>query len=157
MRRALWPFMFTRFNPANKPQLRGMLSLFAAAFHDSESYLQKQPRSEYLPKLLGRGYFIRLVAVVDGVMAGALVAYELKEFEQERSELYIYDFAAGRGADGGDGSDDERAEEGRRAWEPERVPRAPGHEPVALSGSLSRVALRPRAHTGGAPSPLASD
>jgi len=30
-----------------------------------------------------------------GVVVGALAAYELKRFEQEHSEIYIYDLAVG--------------------------------------------------------------
>lgn len=34
-----------------------------------------------------------LVARVGGTIVGGLVAYELEKFEQERSEIYIYDLA----------------------------------------------------------------
>ena len=36
---------------------------------------------------------IPLVAVVDGAVIGGLAAYVLTKFEQERSEIYIYDLA----------------------------------------------------------------
>ena len=34
-----------------------------------------------------------LAAMQDGGVIGGLAAYELKKFEQERSEIYIYDLA----------------------------------------------------------------
>jgi aminoglycoside 3-N-acetyltransferase I len=43
--------------------------------------------------LLEREDFIPLVAVADGKVVGGLVAYVLQKFEQERSEIYIYDLA----------------------------------------------------------------
>jgi aminoglycoside 3-N-acetyltransferase I len=43
--------------------------------------------------LLGSNYFIALVALKKGSVVGGLVAYELHKFEQEHSEIYIYDLA----------------------------------------------------------------
>jgi aminoglycoside 3-N-acetyltransferase I len=37
--------------------------------------------------------FIGLVALKAGEVVGGIAAYELKKFEQERSEIYIYDLA----------------------------------------------------------------
>ncbi|MEN8160361.1 MAG: GNAT family N-acetyltransferase, partial [Myxococcota bacterium] len=37
--------------------------------------------------------FIALAAVKGGEVAGGPAAYELRKFEQERSEVYIYDLA----------------------------------------------------------------
>ena len=34
-----------------------------------------------------------MTAIVDGRVVGGLAAYVLKKFEQERSEIYIYDLA----------------------------------------------------------------
>lgn len=44
-------------------------------------------------ELLARKDFIPLVAVADGRVVGGLAAYVLQKFEQERSEIYIYDLA----------------------------------------------------------------
>jgi ribosomal protein S18 acetylase RimI-like enzyme len=44
-------------------------------------------------RLLAKEHVIALVAPMDGVVAGGLVAYELGKFEQERREIYIYDLA----------------------------------------------------------------
>lgn len=43
--------------------------------------------------MLGDSHFIALVALREGLVVGGLAAYELVKFEQERSEVYIYDLA----------------------------------------------------------------
>lgn len=48
---------------------------------------------EYLNGLLGGDSFIALATLDDAQVVGALAAYELRKFEQERSEIYIYDLA----------------------------------------------------------------
>jgi aminoglycoside 3-N-acetyltransferase I len=73
--------------------MEGMLDVFAEAFDDSESYSSKRPSPEYVAKLLKSESFVGLVAFQDGRVIGALAAYELMKFEQERSEFYIYDLA----------------------------------------------------------------
>ncbi|MDJ0730481.1 MAG: AAC(3)-I family aminoglycoside N-acetyltransferase [Crocosphaera sp.] len=73
--------------------MKALLNLFGEAFDEVETYCKAQPRSDYLQKLLSKDYFIVLVALKDGEVVGGLVAYELHKFEQERSEIYIYDLA----------------------------------------------------------------
>ncbi|MBX3265750.1 MAG: AAC(3)-I family aminoglycoside N-acetyltransferase [Acidobacteria bacterium] len=73
--------------------LQELLAVFAEAFEDRESYQSAVPSDEYLTKLLTREDFIPLVAVADGKVVGGLAAYVLQKFEQERSEIYIYDLA----------------------------------------------------------------
>jgi aminoglycoside 3-N-acetyltransferase I len=85
--------------------LRQMLDAFADAFEDPDSYQGAQPRASYLERLLGSDTFIALAAVRDGTVIGALAAYELHKFEQERSEIYIYDLAVVESAGGGNGVD----------------------------------------------------
>lgn len=70
-----------------------VLEVFAAAFDDPESYLSNQPNAEYLRHLLDSKFFICLAARKDGKTVGGIAAYELIKFEQQRSELYIYDLA----------------------------------------------------------------
>ena len=70
-----------------------LLSTFGTAFNDEETYTRKQPRADYLQQLLAGDYFIALAALKDNEVIGGLAAYELKKFEQERSEIYIYDLA----------------------------------------------------------------
>lgn len=73
--------------------MKGLLSLFGEAFDEAETYVGKQPSTGYLRKLLGSDSFIALAALRGRAVVGALAAYELKKFEQERSEVYIYDLA----------------------------------------------------------------
>ena len=70
-----------------------VLSFFGEAFNDPASYTGKRPSAKYLRKLLGGDSFIALAAFEGGTVTGALCAYELHKFEQERSEIYIYDLA----------------------------------------------------------------
>lgn len=81
------------YDRADLPLLKDLLKVFADAFEDQESYQTAIPSNEYLNKLLGREDFIPLVAVADGIVVGGLAAYVLQKFEQERSEIYIYDLA----------------------------------------------------------------
>jgi len=72
-----------------------LLDVFGDAFEDTQTYGARRPRPEYLRRLLGSAHFIALVACDDdsGQVIGGLAAYELVKFEQERSEIYIYDLA----------------------------------------------------------------
>lgn len=71
----------------------GLLDLFGAAFEEPETYGDARPSPDYLKRLLDDPGFVALAAVVDDKVVGALCAYELRKFEQARSELYIYDLA----------------------------------------------------------------
>ncbi len=81
------------FERADLFLLKQLLEVFADAFEDHESYQSAVPSGEYLHNLLAREDFIPLVAVIDGKVVGGLAAYVLQKFEQERSEIYIYDLA----------------------------------------------------------------
>lgn len=70
-----------------------VLDFFAEAFGDPASYMSKRPGAAYLRSLLGGDSFIALAALEGDKVTGALCAYELRKFEQERSEIYIYDLA----------------------------------------------------------------
>lgn len=72
---------------------RDMLALFGKAFGETATYCAVQPSDAYLEKLLSRDSFIALVALKEGAVIGGLAAYVLIKFEQERSEIYIYDLA----------------------------------------------------------------
>jgi aminoglycoside 3-N-acetyltransferase I len=73
--------------------LQGLLTAFGKAFEDLDTYTGKRPRSDYLRRLLASDSFIALVALKNNEIVGGIAAYELKKFEQERSEIYIYDLA----------------------------------------------------------------
>lgn len=87
------PFGVRRLTVDDIAPLRRMLAMFGAAFEDDGTYCAAPPREEYLRDTLGRADFVALTAFKDGAVIGGLVAYELKKFEQERSEIYIYDLA----------------------------------------------------------------
>jgi aminoglycoside 3-N-acetyltransferase I len=73
--------------------IRAMQGKFGEAFGEVDTYSSAQPDADYLERLLAREHFIALAAVRDGAVVGGLAAYELEKFEQERSEIYIYDLA----------------------------------------------------------------
>jgi aminoglycoside 3-N-acetyltransferase I len=82
-----------RLAPADLGRMQEFLSMFGEAFGEVETYGAKRPGAGYLRELLGSDTFIALAALQDGTVVGGLAAYELKKFEQERSEIYIYDLA----------------------------------------------------------------
>jgi aminoglycoside 3-N-acetyltransferase I len=73
-----------------------LLTMFGEAFDEVVTYGERRPGAEYLRRLLESECFIALAAVTGGIVVGGLAAYELKKFEQERSEIYIYDLAVGK-------------------------------------------------------------
>jgi len=73
--------------------MKSLLAMFGQAFDEAQTYVGNQPGAAYLQQLLGSDYFIALAALKDGEVVGGLAAYELRKFEQERSEIYIYDLA----------------------------------------------------------------
>lgn len=83
----------TRLTSADIPLMRGMLAMFGRAFDDQDSYGAAPPSDVYLQNLLGKADFIALAAIEDGQVIGGFCAYILQKFEQERSEIYIYDLA----------------------------------------------------------------
>lgn len=86
-------FEFRRIVDGDDPTFDAMLDVFSDAFDDAVRYSDKRPGKEYRRNLLSRDTFVALAAMVDGTIAGALVAYELIKFEQECSEFYIFDLA----------------------------------------------------------------
>jgi aminoglycoside 3-N-acetyltransferase I len=73
--------------------MKALLATFGDAFDEAETYGGNQPSADYLERLLGTDYFIALAALKNGDVVGGIAAYELKKFERERSEIYIYDLA----------------------------------------------------------------
>ena len=73
--------------------MRELLHLFGEAFDQQDIYTGHIPDNNYLTNLLGSETFVALVALWDHHVVGGLAAYELKKFEQVRSEFYIYDLA----------------------------------------------------------------
>lgn len=83
--------------PGDVGLMDGLLATFAEAFDEIETYSGARPSTAYLKGLLGSDYFIALAALKDGEVVGGLAAYELRKFERERSEIYIYDLAVAAG------------------------------------------------------------
>ena len=73
--------------------MEAMSTMFGEAFDEAETYNGARPSVAYLERLLGSDYFVALAALKNGEVVGGLAAYELIKFEQERSEIYIYDLA----------------------------------------------------------------
>ena len=82
-----------QIRPDDVALMEALLVLFGDAFGDADSYATKKPSASYLRRLLSSDYFIALAASKDDEIVGGIAAYELRKFEQERSEIYIYDLA----------------------------------------------------------------
>ena len=73
--------------------MRAVNALFAEVFELPKEYADKPPSDDYLRGLLAKETFIAVAALDGAQVVGALGAYVLEKFEQERSEIYIYDLA----------------------------------------------------------------
>ncbi len=85
--------MIQQLRPSDISAFRAMLAIFSDAFEDPDHYDSNPPSDAYIEKRLSDPNFIALVAQEGDQTAGALAAYVLNKFEQERSEIYIYDLA----------------------------------------------------------------
>lgn len=84
-----------RLVAADLALMRGLNSVFGAAFADPDSYEAAPPSDGYLEDLLAKDHVVALAALRGAEVLGGLVAYELDKFEQARREVYIYDLAVG--------------------------------------------------------------
>jgi aminoglycoside 3-N-acetyltransferase I len=82
-----------QLTPRDVGQLDAMLTMFGKAFEDPDSYGSARPSPAYVSRLLSRDHFIALAALDGEAVVGGIAAYVLDKFEQERSEIYIYDLA----------------------------------------------------------------
>lgn len=82
-----------QITPRDVTLLQNLLAVFGEAFKDADTYTGKRPHPGYLSRLLASDYFIALVALKNDEIVAGIAAYELRKFEQERSEIYIYDLA----------------------------------------------------------------
>lgn len=78
---------------SNLELINSLLDCFGEVFEEQETYCENRADADYIKNLLGSDTFIALVALLEGKVIGGLAAYELKKFEQKRSEIYIYDLA----------------------------------------------------------------
>ena len=70
-----------------------LMTLFGEVFEDAETYTAHRPDGEYVEARLADPTFIALIALDGDDIVGGLAGYELRKFEQARSEIYIYDLA----------------------------------------------------------------
>ena len=70
-----------------------LMTLFGEVFDEPDTYTGKRPSADYVADLLGGDRFIALVALDSDQVIGGLASYVLPKFEQQRSEIYIYDLA----------------------------------------------------------------
>lgn len=82
-----------RLTSTDIAQMRAMLDVLGKAFNEIDTFTKKQPSPSYLAGLLDSETFIALAAFDGERVVGGLAAYVLRKFEQERSEVYIYDLA----------------------------------------------------------------
>ena len=86
-------FTIRHLAPQDVALLPAMSRMFADAFDDLPTYRDAPPSAEYLERLLAGESFIAIAALKGSAVVGGLAAYELRKYEQERSEIYIYDLA----------------------------------------------------------------
>jgi aminoglycoside 3-N-acetyltransferase I len=86
-------FPIQRLGPDDIAAMRGINALFAEVFDDPDHYASALPSDDWLRAQLANPNNIALAAVEDGAVVGGLTGYILPKFEQERSEIYIYDLA----------------------------------------------------------------
>lgn len=87
------PVEIRQLGPDDVELMNALLRTFGEVFNDMRTYTEHRPSADYLQHLLGGDSFIALVALKGDEVVGGIAAYELKKFEQERSEIYIYDLA----------------------------------------------------------------
>lgn len=87
------PIELHHLGPGDVSLMRELLKMFGKVFNDMNTYTANLPSESYLRRLLDGDSFIALAALMNGKPVGGIAAYELKKFEQERSEIHIYDLA----------------------------------------------------------------
>jgi aminoglycoside 3-N-acetyltransferase I len=90
---ATTPSRIERLTPDDVATFAELNTMFGEAFEDMDTYTAQRPDAGYLRTLLADDGVFALVAIEDDAVIGGLVAYTLRKFEQQRSEVYIYDLA----------------------------------------------------------------
>jgi aminoglycoside 3-N-acetyltransferase I len=86
-----------RLSPDDIGTFAELNTMFGEAFEDMDTYTAQRPDADYLRTLLADDGVFALVATEGDAVIGGLVAYTLRKFEQQRSEVYIYDLAVSIG------------------------------------------------------------
>ena len=79
--------------PDDLATMHGMLTMFGIAFGEESTFNDARPDDAYLRRLLGSDTFVAIAATNGDEVVGGLAAYDLRKFEQARSEFYLYDLA----------------------------------------------------------------
>lgn len=79
--------------PDDVALMEALSTTFGEAFDEVETYCGARPERGWLERLLAGDSFIALVALKGEEVVGGVAAYELRKFERERSEIYLYDLA----------------------------------------------------------------
>ncbi|HXG72880.1 MAG TPA: AAC(3)-I family aminoglycoside N-acetyltransferase [Gemmatimonadaceae bacterium] len=87
------PIDIRQLTPDDVGLMNALLTTFGKAFNDVATYTKGRPSEVYLRRLLGGESFFAVAALKGDEVVGGIAAYELQKFEQERSEIYIYDLA----------------------------------------------------------------
>jgi aminoglycoside 3-N-acetyltransferase I len=87
------PLSVRQITPNDVASMEALSTMFGQAFGEVDTYTGNRPSAAYLQRLLDSDYFIALVAAKNDEIVGGIAAYELRKFEQERSEIYLYDLA----------------------------------------------------------------
>ena len=90
-------FSIRQLAPSDVPLMQSLMTVFGEVFDEKQTYCAARPSSNYLTQLLGSDHFIALAALRDDAVVGGLAAYVLPKFEQERSEIHLYDLAVDAG------------------------------------------------------------
>lgn len=85
------PVTLRLLTPDDLPLMRALTKALGEIFEEEDVYSGAPPGDEWLLGLLRDPHFIAMAAVKEGVVAGGLAGYVLPKFEQERSEIFIYD------------------------------------------------------------------
>lgn len=89
-------YSYKHLDSKDVPFLENLMKVFGEAFKDNKTYQKAKPSPDYIKNFLSDATHIVLVATKNSKVIGGLVAYELKKFEQQRSEIYIYDLAVSK-------------------------------------------------------------
>ena len=85
--------MIRTLGPDDVELMEAMSAMFGQAFNEPQTYGGARPSEVYLRRLLDGDSFIAVAALHGRDVVGGVAAYVLRKFEQERSEIYIYDLA----------------------------------------------------------------
>ena len=86
-------YTVSRLTERDLDLMKQLLKVYGEAFGELATYTSRMPSDQYLETLLAKPDFITIVTLDAGTVVGGLSGYVLQKFEQQRSEIYIYDLA----------------------------------------------------------------